>query len=56
MTPRQPPGMQYGAQMQDNPLNDFFRLPVETQQRLKHEAGIIGDKDLPSLTPDEKVR
>ncbi|TFY53976.1 hypothetical protein EVJ58_g9139 [Rhodofomes roseus] len=55
MSARQPPGMQYGPQMQDNPLNDFLRMPPDAQQRLKQEAK-IGDKDLPSLTPEEKVR
>lgn len=48
--------MAYSAQMQQQQqeLADILRLPPDHQQRLKQEAG-LGDKDLPSLTFDERV-
>ncbi|KAI0923534.1 hypothetical protein AcW1_006465 [Taiwanofungus camphoratus] len=58
MSARQPPGMSSGdiRQMQESSLNtDIFRLSAGVLNQLKQEAG-LGDKDLPSLTSEEKQR
>ena len=53
MQARQPQNPQYSQIPPE--LTEISRLAPEIQQRLKQEAG-VGDKDMPSLTPDERVR
>lgn len=45
--------MAYNTQIQQE-LAEISRMPPEAQQRLKQEAG-VGDKDMPSLTLEERV-
>lgn len=57
MAARQPPGMHPAdmRQLDNQMFNEILRLPTDVLNRLRQEAG-VGDKDLPSLTAEERVR
>jgi len=58
MAARQPPGMYSGdiRHMESQILNDLFRMPQDVLQRIRQEAGISSDKELLSMTPEERSR